>query len=144
MSEGTVKLVIAAVLFLHGIAHVGPIATYLWIKFRPQDATGGWVAARTWLAPGLAPRPAKTIATVFWALSLIGFVCAALAFSGVILPGTLWRQLSIGSAIISTMGIIVFFGTWPMFNTLAALAVNVAVLVTQLITHWPPIEMFGR
>jgi len=31
-----------------------------------------------------------------------------------------------------------------MFNTLAALAMNIAVLVTQLWAHWPPFAMFGR
>jgi hypothetical protein len=31
-----------------------------------------------------------------------------------------------------------------MFNTLAALGVNVAVLVTQLWAKWPPQAMFGR
>jgi hypothetical protein len=37
-----------------------------------------------------------------------------------------------------------FFGTWPVFNTVAALGVNIAVLVTQLIMRWPPQAMFGR
>lgn len=33
---------------------------------------------------------------------------------------------------------------WPTFNTLAALAMNTAVLVTQLWLHWPPRTMFGK
>jgi hypothetical protein len=144
MSSATLKLIIAAVLFLHGIAHVGPIATYLWIKFRPQDPTGGWVAARSWLAPGLDQRAARVAATAFWALSMVGFVGAALAFWGLALPPTIWRQLAIASAIASATGIILFFGTWPMFNTIAALGVNALVLVTQLIAHWPPESMLGR
>lgn len=31
-----------------------------------------------------------------------------------------------------------------LFNTFAALGVNVAVLVTQLLLHWPPPAMFGK
>jgi hypothetical protein len=75
---------------------------------------------------------------------MVGFVGAALAFWGLALPPTIWRQLAIGSAIASATGIILFFGTWPMFNTIAALGVNALVLVTQLIAHWPPQSMLGR
>jgi len=121
MSEGTVKFITAAVLFLHGVAHIGPVGAYIWIKSRPQDPTSGWVAARSWLAPGLSPRAAMISATILWALSLVGFVAAALAFSGLLIPGAIWSQLAVVSAVISTLGIIAFFGTWPMFNTLAAL-----------------------
>jgi hypothetical protein len=37
---------------------------------------------------------------------------------------------------------VLFFGTWPIFNTLAALAVNIAVLVA-VATNWPPSSVFG-
>jgi hypothetical protein len=143
MSERTVKFIIAAVLFLHGIAHIGPVGAYLWIKTRPNDPTSGWVAARSWLAPGLPPRAATTLATILWAFSLVGFVAAALACAGIVLPSGLWSQLAVVSAFISSIGIIAFFGTWPMFNTLAAVGVNAAVLVTQLILDWPPATLFG-
>jgi hypothetical protein len=36
-----------------------------------------------------------------------------------------------------------FIGTWPTFNTLAALGVNVAVLVALLGLHWPPVHHRG-
>lgn len=35
-------------------------------------------------------------------------------------------------------------GTWPAFNTVAALGMNGAVLVAVLWLHWPPEAMFGR
>jgi hypothetical protein len=38
---------------------------------------------------------------------------------------------------------VLFWNTWPAFNTLGALAINVAVLVTQLWIHWPSIDVFG-
>jgi hypothetical protein len=144
MTDSTVKLIIGAVLFLHGIAHIGPIATYLWIRARPLDSTGGWLPARSWLSPSLPRSSATAIASILWAVSLVGFVAAALSFWGVMVPGELWRQLGVGSAIISTVGILAFIGTWPLFNTLAALAVNAAVLITQLAMHWPPEAMFGK
>ena len=35
-------------------------------------------------------------------------------------------------------------GTWPAFNTVAALGMNGAVLVAVFWLHWPPEAMFGR
>ena len=70
-------------------------------------------------------------------LSAAGIVVAALSFWGMGLPGDAWRSVAIGSAIVSLVGITLFFGTWPPFNTLAALAVNIAVLVSLLWLRWP-------
>jgi hypothetical protein len=49
----------------------------------------------------------------------------------------------VASAIVSLAGIVLFFGTWPTFNTLAALTVNIAVPVAVSI-HWPPESLFGQ
>jgi hypothetical protein len=143
MSTQIVFLVVGAVLLVHGIAHVGPIGAYIWIKTKPGDNTSGWLAARSWLFPSLPPTAATVVASVFWALCIIGFVAAALSFWGIIFPGEVWRQLAIASALVSSTGIVLFFGTWPIFNTIAALAVNVTVLVTQLWLHWPSAAMMG-
>jgi hypothetical protein len=143
MSDQVIKLVIAGALLLHGVAHVGPLATYIWIRARPADNTGGWVAARSWLLPTLPSATATVIASAFWLLSLLGFVGAALSFLGILVPGEVWRQLALASAIVSILGIAAFFGTWPLFNTLAALGINVAVLLTQLWLRWPPRTLFG-
>jgi hypothetical protein len=92
----------------------------------------------------LAPRTAKAIAITFWGLSLLGFVAAALSFWGILIPGDIWRQLGLITAFVSFTGIAIFWGRWPIFNTLAAQAANLAVIITQLWLHWPPIEMFGK
>ena len=143
MSDQVIQLVIAGVLLLHGVAHVGPLATYFWIRARPADNTGGWVAARSWLLPTLPATTATAIASAFWLLSLLGFVGAALSFMGILVPGEVWRQLAVASATVSILGITAFFGTWPIFNTVAALGINVAVLLTQLWLYWPPRTLFG-
>jgi len=44
----------------------------------------------------------------------------------------------LGSAMVSGVGIVLFFANWPMFNTLAALAVNAAVLVALVVLRWTP------
>jgi len=144
MSDQTIKIVIAAVLLLHGLGHGGALGALIWIRFRPGDDTGAWLAARSWLFPSLPAATVTAVASVFWVLSLIGFVAAALSFWGILMPGDAWRQLAVASAIVSILGIVLFFGTWPTFNTIAALAVNIAVLVTQLWLRWPPQTMFGK
>ncbi|NIM92193.1 MAG: hypothetical protein GTO18_00550 [Anaerolineales bacterium] len=45
MSNQILSLIVGGVLFLHGLAHVGPVVVYVWIKYRPDDDTGGWQAA---------------------------------------------------------------------------------------------------
>ena len=144
MSDPIVKLIIAGALTLHGLGHGGALGALIWIGARPGTNTGGWLAARSWLVPGLAAETATTVASIVWILSLIGFVAAALAFWGILLPGEAWRPLAVVSAIVSMLGIMLFIGTWPTFNTLAALGVNVAVLVAVLGLHWPSETMFGR
>lgn len=141
MSDETIKVLVAGVLLLHGLGHIGPIGAYL---AHDRGLTSAWLPARSWVFPSLAAPTAGMAASIFWVLSMIGFVAASMSFWGVLVPGEAWRQLALASSIVSTLGIVLFLGTWPPFNTLAALGVNIAVLVTQLWLHLPPQAMFGK
>jgi hypothetical protein len=136
MSDQVVRLASFVVLLVHGLGHGGALAALAWIALRPGSDTGAWTAARSWLWPSVAPGTATLVASAFWIVSLVGFVVAALSywFGG----GDAWRALAIGSALVSGVGIVLFFGNWPMFNTLAALAVNAAVLVALVVLRWTP------
>jgi len=136
MSDQMTRLVVAGVLLLHGLGHGGALGALLWIHLRPGTNTGAWTAARSWLLPALSPWIAALVASAFWIVSLVGFVVAAGVFWFDL--GEWWRTVAVGSAIVSTVGIVLFFGTWPMFNTIAALAVNVAVLIAILWLKWAP------
>jgi hypothetical protein len=96
------------------------------------------------LFPTLAPAGGTIVAGTLWVLSAIGFVAAAFSFWGLLVPGDLWRQLAVASSVVSGSGILLFLGTWPVFNTSAALGVNIGVLVALLWLHWPPVELLGR
>ena len=144
MSDHSVKLIVAVALLVHGLGHGGALAALMWIAARPGTDTGGWLAARSWLVPSLPASTATTVASIFWILSLTGFVVTALPFWGVPVPGQAWRLLAVASALVSTAGIVLFVGRWPMFNTLAALGVNAAVLLAVFWFHWPPHTLFGR
>lgn len=144
MSDQAIKLIAAGVLLLHGLGHGGALGALAWIRLRPGMNTGDWLAAKSWLVPSLPGDTATTLAGTFWVVSLIGFVIAALSFWGIVVPGDVWRPMAVGSAIVSIAGIVLFFGTWPMFNTFAALAVNVAVLVAVVWLRWPSEAILGR
>ncbi len=144
MSDQTIKLIAAGVLLLHGLGHGGALGALAWIRFRPGTPSGDWLSARSWLAPSLSADTATTLAGAFWIVSLVGFVIAAMSFWGVIVPDSVWRPLAVAAALVSATGIVLFFSTWPMFNTLAALAVNVAVLAAVLWLRWPPDAVLGR
>jgi len=141
MSDQIIKIVIAAALLLHGLGHGGALGALIWIGRSGGMGTGAWLPARSWPFPSLPAPAATTIASIFWILSLIGFVAASMSFWGILVPGEAWRQLAVASTIVSVLGIALFFGTWPTFNTLAALAMNIAVLVALLWLHWPPQAM---
>jgi hypothetical protein len=148
MSPQTIKFIITAVLFLHGLAHGNAFLSL------PRQAGGSKpvLPVRSWLIPSLSPRTAAIVAGFFWLLSAIGFVVAGLSFWGALLPGSDWRQYAVLSAIISTAGIILFSGIWPgapnrrlsNIDTVIALVVNIAIFVTLLWVQWPPYDMFGK
>ena len=142
MSDGTLRLLIGGVLLLHGLGHGGAFGALLWT--RTGKGAGGWLPARSWLFTSLSPAAARGVASVFWIASLLGFAAAALGFWGILVPDSAWRPLAVAFSVVSITGIVLFIGNWPPFNTLTALAVNLAVLITQLWMHWPPQGMFAE
>jgi hypothetical protein len=144
MSDQLLRWVVGGVLMIHGLGHGGALGALAWIRARGGGETGSWSAARAWALPNLSADTATVVASAFWVVSLVAFLIAALSFWGVFVPADWWRPIGVGAAVVSIAGIFLFFGTWPMFNTLAALGVNVAVLVAVLLMHWPPEATFGR
>jgi hypothetical protein len=144
VSSVDTRFIVGGLMLLHGLGHGGALGALIWLRVYPASTTGGWTAARSWLFPSLAASDATVMAAAFWIVALLGFVAAALSFWGVVLPEGVWREVAVGSALVSLAGMTLFLGNWPVFNTLAALAVNAAVLVTQLITRWPSAELLGR
>lgn len=138
----TIKILIATVLLLHGLGHLGALGGILYHHY--GHTRGDWLSDQPWLFPALSDSTAKRVAGVFWVLAAIGFVATAISVWGLLLPAEAWRLLAVASSIVSGVGIMIFLGTWPTFNTIAALGVNIAVLVTQLWVHWPAQDLFAN
>ncbi len=134
MADITVELIIFVALLVHGIGHAASLATLVIIAYRPAVSTGHWLAAKSWLLPSFSKRAATVTASGFWIASFVAFVVTALSFWGVLIPDV-WRTLGILAAILSSVGIILFLRTWPTFNTVAAMGMNVVAVVLAL--AWP-------
>ncbi len=126
MSTNTIRILIAGALLVHGIGHT----------------LGLFMPVRSWLIPNAGESVLRTIRNILWVLIAVGFVLSCPGFLGVVIPTDWWRPLAVVFAFISLLGLGFFWGTWPAFNTIGALAMNVVILVTQLWLHWPPIDMF--
>ncbi|MEW6223021.1 MAG: hypothetical protein AB1627_00180 [Chloroflexota bacterium] len=136
VSDQWVRLVWFGMLLLHGVGHGGAMGALAWIAARPNTNTGSWTAAKSWLLSSMEPRTAMLVANAFWLVSLAGFVLAAGLFF--FSTSDLWQPIAIASAVVSAAGIVLFFGNWPLFNTIAALAVNVVVVVALVFLRWTP------
>ena len=128
MATQTLRILIAGALFVHGVGHT----------------LGFWMPARSWLLAGLGEPALRVISTILWILAAVGFLAACLGFLGMFVPSELWRQLAVGSAFVSLLGLILFWNTWPAFNTIGAWSMNIIILVTQLWLYWPPTRIFGQ
>ena len=150
LSTETIKVLLAGALLVHGIAHaIALIATFAQAIGGPSRSR---VTLRSHILPALSPKTSASVAFLFWAISTISFVVAAMSFWGILALGTAWRQMATTGSIVSIVGIALYSGIWPgsptlrraMFNTLIALIMDLAILISQLWLHWPPQVMFGK
>jgi hypothetical protein len=134
MSPIVVRYIIAFVLFVHGIGHV--------MAFFPAfgiSSTETW-HARSWLLTNLIGESAsRVILVILFGAALLGFVGAALALMGWLVPHDAWRTLSIVSAVISLIAIVLYWNAFVALfpNKIGALTVDIAVLVCLLFLNWP-------
>jgi hypothetical protein len=150
MTTSTTRILIIWGLLSHALAHavaLGALAVQ-----RKRGPYGSRVVVKSWFLRSVPPQSAAAVAIPFWTLPTIGFLAAVLSFWGVVVPGSIWRQMAVASALISVLGIVLFSGTWPgsqnrprnILNTSIALIMNIAVLVSLLWLRWPPVDLFGK
>ena len=140
MSSTTLRLIVAAILFIHGIGHVLGIMASLQLS-----NTESW-SSRSWLLTDLIGDTAsRLISFVLFLAALIGFVGAVLALMGWLLPHEWWRPLSAISAAISLVALGLFWNAFPSLfpNKIGAIAVDIAVLVGLLWLEWPTEAAIG-
>ena len=128
-----VKILVAVVLFAHGIGHVlGPLQV-----FKVTAAEPTW-NGDSWLLTGITGQTvSNAIGLALWVAAMIGFVAAAAIVMGW-LPASWWVPLAIGSSVVSLVAIALFPTAFPTTSTVAAAVVDVAVLGAVLVFRWTP------
>jgi hypothetical protein len=100
MSTLTLRYLVAGALFVHGVGHL----------------LGFWMPARSWLLPGMKESALRVVSRVIWVAAAFGFVAAGLGFWGVVIPGEWWRPLAVGAAVVSLVGLVLFWNSWPAID----------------------------
>lgn len=133
MSGRKLQWLIALVLLTHAIGHIMGILPAFGLSPSPT-----WTS-HSWLLSGLLGQSvANGVSTVIWLAATIGFLLTALALMGWGVPHVWWRPLAVVSAVVSLIGLFLFwnaFAAW--FNKAGAILVDVTILIGLLVRHWP-------
>jgi hypothetical protein len=126
MSTIVIRIVIGALLMIHGFAH--------W------QITSGWgkvtADSAALRAIGMESGALASLGTALWVVALISFNVAGI---GVFAGQGWWRTLAIGAAVVSLLVMALF---WQP-NYIIGVAVDVGILVALLWAHWPTPALVG-
>lgn len=119
-----IRLLIAIVLFAHGVGHLLFVANS-WGYWR------GGEAGRSWLFSGLlgAGQAVEGIFGLLWLVPLVGFVAVSW---GYFTQQGWWPQLALASAGISLAMIVLWWGGINTSSAFFALVVDIVVIVVAL------------
>jgi len=134
VSGTTLRIIIAVVLFVHGIGHAMGIIPALRLL-----EVEGW-SSHSWLLTDLlGDTAARIISIILFLAALVGFLAAALGLLGWLVPHESWRTLAVISAMISLVTLALYWNAFVAFfpNKVGAIGVNVAALVCLLWANWP-------
>jgi hypothetical protein len=120
------RIILALVIGAHGIGHILFLMPLL------------GQSAQSWLLGSDAP--ARVIGTVLWLAALVIFLAAVYGLLG---QYAWWRSAVILAAVISTVGLILFWVNPISSPAISALIFDLAVLGALLIFHFPGIESVG-
>lgn len=140
MSGTTLRIVIAAVLFIHGIGHFMGMMPALRLA-----SVKGW-NSRSWLlTPLIGEGASRILSAILFLAALVGFVASALGLLGWLVPHEWWRTLAVVSAVVSIVAIVVFWNAFVSLfpNKVGAIGVDIAVLVCLLWLNWPTKAALG-
>ena len=123
------KLVLAGVVLAHGVGHL----LFLGPSLRVVDWAGQ--TSHSWLLTGtLGEGPARAIASAIWIATVVLFVAGV---GGFLLDSAWWRPMTVAGAVVSMLGMVLFWDGLATSNAAFALAFDIVLLVSLLVVHWP-------
>ncbi len=121
------RVLLGVLVGAHGIGHI--------LFLMPLVSSTNWgQSAQSWLLGegGLA----KIVGIVIWLVALLGFLAAAF---GIFREAAWWQTAAIVSAVISTVGLVLFWSKPATSPAISALVFNLLILISLFIFHWPPV-----
>ncbi|MBZ0294658.1 MAG: hypothetical protein K8L99_18985 [Anaerolineae bacterium] len=115
----------------HGIGHILFLVPLLGIADWDQST-------RSWLLT--EETPARLVGSILWGVAIIAFGAAVVGLLG---QQGWWRGATIIAAVVSTVGLIIFWATPVTSPVIAALVFNLLVIGALLVAHWPSLDAVG-
>ncbi len=124
MSAQTWLVTIVIVLLAHGIGHtMGLFPAFGWAQ------SASWTAESWLLTPIVGKQAAAWVAIAIWLAGFLSFAAFALGTAGILVPQAWYRPLGIFAAVISLLGLALFWNAFPqLFNKVGCIGVDAAVL----------------
>ncbi len=125
------RIALALIIGAHGIGHI--------LFLVPLLGMADWgQSARSWLIS--AETPARFLGGLLWLATIVAFSAAVYGLLG---EHTWWRSAAAIGAVVSIVGLIIFWANPATSPTVAALVFNLLVLGLLFIAHWPSVEVVG-
>jgi hypothetical protein len=129
------RLVLAVVVLAHGVGHLLFLGPSLRIADWAGQTSHSWLLTET-----IGDGPSRAIASAIWITTVVLFVAGVGAF---LLDSAWWREITIAGAVVSILGIVLFWDGLATSSAAFALAFDVVLLVSLLLVHWPAAETVG-
>ena len=137
MTTRTIKLIAFIALLVHGIGHFQGVVAGLGIKINNA------VPAQSLVLKGLSVKTNQAVCLVLYLFTGIFGILTALSFKEIMFSQTIWQDLAIVTAILSTLCLFVFPNGFAMFfNKAGAIAVNLLIYYSILFSQNYPQVLF--
>lgn len=134
MSDSVWRILVSIVVGAHGIGHVLFLVGTLGLADWGQSAHS-WLLTNT-VGGGVT----RALGAIIWLVSMVGFLAAAIGIWGRM---DWWRTVAIVSAIVSALGLALFWSGGASGPLVSALAFDVVILVALILFRWPSPALIG-
>jgi hypothetical protein len=126
-----IRIILSIILGGHGIGHILFLVPLLGIADWGQST-------RSWLLTN--EGVARLVGSLLWLIAIVGFCTAVYGLWNQL---GWWRNATILAAVLSTIGLVIFWSNPVTSPVISALVINVVVLGTLLLFHYPSVKTVG-
>jgi hypothetical protein len=135
-----IKTIAFIVLLVHGIGHLQGVVINTGINAKGNWNTSSWLFGNM-----LGAETTRYVCLGLHLITAIIGIATALSFKDLIISSTFWQTLALITAILSTIGLIIFPNAFAQsFNKIGAIAVNLIIYYSILFGAQWPSEVFNN